>query len=121
MPLEIRTEPMESEDFRNWIREQNNLWIYCSNITEFHYFDLEFADPSNVVIVQIIFPGLIAQVLDLAPLSGGPVKVTSEFRSRRKSDRKVQVEVNPTYKVNGATRPLEILPWLREVKEISVD
>jgi hypothetical protein len=32
----------------------------------------------------------------------------------------VQVEVNPVYKVNGAARPLEVLPWLREVKEISV-
>ena len=32
----------------------------------------------------------------------------------------VQVEVNPEYKVNGAARPLEILPWLREVKEIAV-
>lgn len=73
-PLEIRTEPMESDDFRSWIREQNNLWIYSSNITEFHYFDLEFADTSNVVLIQIIFPGK-AQLLDLAPLAGGPVKV----------------------------------------------
>jgi len=75
VPVQIRTEPMESENFANWIRTQNNLWIYSSNITEFHYFDLEFNDPSNVVVVQIIFPGLAAQVLDLAPLSGGPVKV----------------------------------------------
>ena len=75
VPLEIRTEPMESESFASWIRNQNNLWIYASNITEFHYFDLDFADPSNVVIVQLIFPGLKAEVLDLKPLSGGPVKV----------------------------------------------
>ena len=73
--LQIRTEPMESEGFAGWIRDQNNLWIYSSNITEFHYFDLEFADPSNVVAVQIIFPGLAAQVLDLASMSGGPVRV----------------------------------------------
>jgi hypothetical protein len=73
-PLDIRTEPMESERFRNWIREQNNLWIYCSNITEFHFFDLEFANPQNVVLLQIIFPGQV-QLLDLAPLAGGPVKV----------------------------------------------
>lgn len=73
-PLEIRTEPMESDGFRNWIREQNNLWIYCSNITEFHFFDLEFANPTNVVLLQIIFPGQV-QLLDLAPLGGGPVKV----------------------------------------------
>ncbi len=75
VPVEIRTEPMESEGFAGWIRSRNNLWIYCSNITEFHYFDLEFADPSNTVVVQIIYPGQTAQVLDLAPLSGGPVKV----------------------------------------------
>jgi hypothetical protein len=73
-PLEIRTEPMESDGFRNWIRDQNNLWIYASNITEFHFFDLEFANPTNVVLLQIIFPGDV-QLLDLAPLAGGPVKV----------------------------------------------
>ena len=49
VPLEIRTEPMESEGFSEWIRDQNNLWIYASNITQFHYFDLEFANPTNVV------------------------------------------------------------------------
>lgn len=81
IPLEIRTEPMESDGFRNWIREQNNLWIYCSNITEFHYFDLDFADPSNVVVLQIIFPGQV-QLLDLAPLGGGPVKANFEIPLR---------------------------------------
>jgi hypothetical protein len=72
--LEIRSEPMESDGFRSSIRKQNNLWIYCSNITEFHFFDLEFANPTNVVLLQIIFPGQV-QILDLAPLAGGPVKV----------------------------------------------
>ena len=81
VPLEIRTEPMESDGFRHWIREQNNLWIYASNITEFHYFDLEFADPSNVVLLQIIFPGHV-QLMDLAPLGGGPVKVNFEIPLR---------------------------------------
>jgi hypothetical protein len=33
---------------------------------------------------------------------------------------KVQVELNPAYKVNGGLRPLEILPWLQQVAEISV-
>ena len=75
---------MESDDFRNWIREQNNLWIYASNITEFHFFDLEFANPTNVVLLQIIFPGDV-QLLDLAPLSGGPVKV--DFHIPLKAER----------------------------------
>ena len=83
-PLEIRTEPMESDDFRNWIREQNNLWIYCSNITEFHFFELEFANPTNVVLLQIIFPGAV-QLLDLAPLGGGPVRV--DFHIPLKAER----------------------------------
>ena len=83
-PLEIRTEPMESDDFRNWIREQNNLWIYCSNITEFHFFELDFANPTNVVLLQIIFPGAV-QLLDLAPLGGGPVRV--DFHIPLKAER----------------------------------
>jgi len=65
---------MESETFSAWIRKQNNLWIYASNITQFHYFDLEFDNPTNVVVIQIIHPEQ-PQLLDLAPLSGGPVRV----------------------------------------------
>lgn len=78
VPLEIRTEPMESEGFSEWIRGQNNLWIYCSNIAQFHYFDLEFSNPTNVVLLQIIHPGQ-TQLLDLEPLGGGPVKVKFEI------------------------------------------
>jgi len=82
VPIQIRSEPMEGDSFREYIRTQNNLWIYCSNITEFHYFDLEFADTTNVVLLQIIYPGLAPQVLDLASLSGGPVKVKFEIPLR---------------------------------------
>lgn len=81
VPLDIRTVPMESETFSSWIRDQNNLWIYASNITQFHFFNLEFADPSNVVVIQIIHPDQ-PQLLDLAPLSGGPVRVHFEIPLR---------------------------------------
>lgn len=81
VPVEIRNEPMESESFASWIRAQNNLWIYCSNITEFHYFDLQLADPSNVVVVQIIYPGQ-PQLLDLSSMSGSPVTVKFEIPLR---------------------------------------
>ena len=80
-PTEIRNEPMESDSFRDMIRGQNNLWIYCSNITEFHFFDLELEDTSNVVVLQIIYPGQ-TQLLDLAPLAGGPVRVHFEIPLR---------------------------------------
>ena len=90
--LEIRSEPMESDSFREWIRAQNNLWIYCSNITEFHYFDLEFSNPTNVVLLQIIYPGQ-TQLLDLEPMSGGPVKVNFEIPLRAERIDKQSSEV----------------------------
>jgi len=74
VPLEIRREPMESESFSSMIKSKSNVWIYASNITEFHYFDLEFDNPSNVVVLQIIFPGN-PQLLDLAQYAGQPVKL----------------------------------------------
>lgn len=80
-PLDIRTEPMESESFSEWIRNQNNLWIYASNITQFHYFNLELANPTNVVLVQIIHPEQ-SQLLDLAPFGGGPTRVRFEIPLR---------------------------------------
>ncbi|NQZ12620.1 MAG: hypothetical protein HRT35_36170 [Algicola sp.] len=78
VPLEIRTEPMESASFSQYIKQQNNLWIYASNITQFHFFNLELDDPSNVVILQIIHPEK-PQLLDLAPMGGKPVKLNVEI------------------------------------------
>lgn len=80
-PIEIRTEPMESGSFSEFIRKQQNLWIYCSNITQFHFFELDFDNPANVVLVQIIHP-CQPQLLDLEPLNGGPVKVNFEIPIR---------------------------------------
>jgi hypothetical protein len=74
VPLEIRNEPMESESFSSYVRGRSNLWIYCSNVTEFHYFDLDFDDPANMVVLQIIYPNE-PQLLDLAPLGGGPARM----------------------------------------------
>ena len=73
--IEIRTEPMESESFSQMIQTGKNFWIYASNITQFHFFDLEFKDPGNCVILQIIFPGDEVQLLDLATYNGSSVKV----------------------------------------------
>jgi hypothetical protein len=82
IPLEIRCEPMESESFSEWIRGQSNVWIYASNITEFHYFDLEFSNPTNVVVVQLITPYLSPEIVDLSLLGGGPVRVKFEIPLR---------------------------------------
>jgi hypothetical protein len=82
VPLDIRCEPMESDSFSEWIRAQDNVWIYASNITQFHYFDLEFLNPANVVILQIIHPCVSPELLDLAQLGGGAVKVKFEIPLR---------------------------------------
>jgi hypothetical protein len=82
VPLQIRGEAMETDGFGEWIRGQDDVWIYCSNITQFHYFDLEFSNPANVVIVQIIHPCVSPEVLDLAPLGGGAVNVKFEIPLR---------------------------------------
>lgn len=73
-PLDIRTEPMESASFSEMIRNQNNSWIYASNITQFHFFDLEFEDPSNCVMLQIIHPEQ-PQLMDISEYAGQRVKV----------------------------------------------
>ena len=81
VPLEIRTEPMESGSFSEMIQKQNNVWIYASNITQFHFFDLQLDDPSNCVVVQIIHPEQ-PQLLDLAPFAGNPIKLKFEIPVR---------------------------------------
>ena len=82
VPLQIRCEPIESESFGEWIRGQDNVWVYASNIAEFHYFDLEFSNPANVVIAQQISPYSSLEILDLATLGGGAVKVKFEIQLR---------------------------------------
>jgi hypothetical protein len=72
--LEIRTTPMESGDFAEMIRNDKNCWIYGSNITQFHWFDLEVNDPANMVCLQIIHPDQ-PQLLDLSEHAGHKVKV----------------------------------------------
>lgn len=77
IPIEFRTEPMESESFSEMIRSNNNHWIYASNITQFHFFELEILDPSNVVVLRIHHEE--TQLLDLAPHAGHPVKLKFEI------------------------------------------
>lgn len=95
----IRTEPMESESFAVYIKAQNNLWIYASNITQFHYFELELDDPSNVVLLQIIHPAQ-PQLLDLSHFSGVPVRVHFEIPmyaqplERIAATQKIRVQTN---------------------------
>ena len=79
--VEVRTEPMESDSFRAWVRRQQNLWFYCSNIAQFHYFDIDFDDPRNVLLLAIIYPEKV-DILDLDPLAGGPARAKVQIPMR---------------------------------------
>ena len=78
--INIRTEPMEGENFAEMIRSKSNHWIYASNITQFHFFELEIMEPSNVVLLQIHHED--AQLIDLGMYSGQAVKVKFEYPIR---------------------------------------
>lgn len=75
--INIRVEPMEGENFKEMIRSKSNHWIYASNITQFHFFELEMHEPSNVVLLQIHFDN--TELLDLAKYAGKPVLVKFEY------------------------------------------
>lgn len=78
--INIRTEPMEGENFKEMIRSKSHHWIYASNITQFHFFQLEMLEPSNVVLLQIHHED--AQLLDLAEYASNPVVVKFEYPIR---------------------------------------
>jgi hypothetical protein len=75
--IDVRTEPMEGENFAEMIKAESHHWIYASNITQFHFFSLEMLKPSNVVLLQIHHED--AQLLDLAEYAESPVRVNFEY------------------------------------------
>lgn len=75
--IDIRVEPMEGENFSEMIRSKSNHWIYASNITQFHFFELEMLKPSNVVLLQIHLEN--TELLDLAKYADNPVRVKFEY------------------------------------------
>ena len=78
--IHIRTEPMEGENFAEMIRSKTHHWIYASNITQFHFFELEILKPSNVVLLQIHHEDV--ELLDLGKYMGQAVKVKFEYPIR---------------------------------------
>lgn len=78
VPLQVRTESIDSDSFTNFIRHSENVWMYCSNIVEFTFGGLRFDHPSNAAMVSLVYPGQI-ELLDLAPFGDRPVEVRFEI------------------------------------------
>jgi hypothetical protein len=73
VPVETRVEAINSPAFAAFLGKEENLWIYCSNIMFFVFFDLHFAHPSNAAVFASYFEK--TDILDLAGAGPGPVTV----------------------------------------------
>jgi len=78
VPFQVRTEGIASASFGEFIRHEENLWMYCTNIVEFTFGGLRFDHPANVAIVSVVYPGQV-ELLDLAPFGDRPVQVQFEI------------------------------------------
>jgi hypothetical protein len=73
VPLYTRVEPMHAQSFKDFVARQDNLWIYCSNIFLFTFFDLTFRFPHNAAMFASYFDE--TDMLDLGTAGNEPVTV----------------------------------------------
>ena len=78
VPLQVRTESIDSDSFTSFIRHSENVWMFCSNIVEFTFGGLRFDHPSNAALVSLVYPGQV-ELLDMAPFGDRPVEVRFEI------------------------------------------
>jgi hypothetical protein len=68
-----RVEGMQSKSFGDFVANQENLWIYCSNVMLFSFFDLSFHHPRNAALFACYFDH--TEFLDLGNIGDGPITV----------------------------------------------
>ena len=73
VPINTRAESMNTQSFKDFVASQPNLWIYCSNIFLFAFFDLTFGFPQNAAMFACYFDE--TNMLDLGPAGADPVTV----------------------------------------------
>ena len=73
VPVYTRVEAMHTQSFKDFVADQENLWIYCSNIFLFVFFDLTFRFPQNAVMFASYFDK--TEMLDLGTAGNEPVTV----------------------------------------------
>ncbi|HXH42122.1 MAG TPA: hypothetical protein VNN08_26090 [Thermoanaerobaculia bacterium] len=72
-PVHARVEAMDSQDFSDFVADQEDLWIYCSNIFLFVFFDLTFRFPQNAALFASYYDE--TEMLDLGTAASAPVTV----------------------------------------------
>ncbi|HUP60959.1 MAG TPA: hypothetical protein VNA69_11120 [Thermoanaerobaculia bacterium] len=73
VPVHTRVESMHAESFQDFVASSEDLWIYCSNIFLFVFFDLTFRFPQNAALFASYFDQ--TEMLDLATAESAPVTV----------------------------------------------
>jgi hypothetical protein len=73
VPVHTRIEAMHSQSFNDFVADQGNLWMYCSNVFLFVFFDLTFRFPGNAALFASYFDQ--TDMLDLASAGSGPITV----------------------------------------------
>jgi hypothetical protein len=72
-PCDTRVDGMQSSSFRDFVANRENLWIYCSNVMLFSFFDLTFHYPQNAALFAAYFEQ--TEMLDLGNFGDGPITV----------------------------------------------
>jgi hypothetical protein len=73
VPVHTRVEAMNTRSFGDFVANESDLWIYCSNIFLFVFFDLTFRFPENAALFASYYDE--TEMLDLATAGSGPVTV----------------------------------------------
>lgn len=73
VPVHTRVEAMHQQSFKDFVADRENLWMYCSNVFLFVYFDLTFRRPQNAALFASYFAE--TEMLDLAACGKRPVTV----------------------------------------------
>jgi hypothetical protein len=76
-PIHTRVQAMNAPGFKDFVANQENLWLYCSNIFLFVFFDLTFRFPRNAAIFASYFD--VTDMLDLGSHNGAPVTVRCQI------------------------------------------
>jgi hypothetical protein len=73
VPVHTRVDGMNTQAFGELVANEKDLWIYCSNIFLFVFFDLTFHFPENAALFASYFDK--TEMLDLAAAGSAPVTV----------------------------------------------
>src|SRR5262249_23959276 len=73
VPVHTRAEAMHAQSFKEWAADQEDLWLYCSNVFLLVFFELTFRYPQNSAVFASYFDE--TDMLDLGAAGSGPVTV----------------------------------------------